>query len=109
MNPPAMLYIDWPTKVGDDDPIPAWTDRDKLRGDVPYMLAQPEPIETAPMDGTPILVYMRITLSTGEVHCKEWRAAQWDGSMWIAHRSFVPIPGECLHWLPMPPNPEQPR
>jgi len=64
------------------DPWPAW-----------------RPIESAPRDKTPILVWDRIA---GVL------TAWWDGVEWCHLWDSEPIPmPECItHWLPLPPPPE---
>ena len=56
------------------------------------LIPQWQPIETAPKDGTSLLL-----LGSGGV----W-IAEWDGKYWYAGDNFVDFPS---HWMPLPPPP----
>jgi len=62
-----------------------------------------QPIETAPKDGTPIVVWDR--------YLQEPVIAHWSYSLWGIHNSYGfnedgEIPGEDVsHWMPLPPAP----
>lgn len=64
-------------------------------GAVPYMLARPMPIETAPRDGTWILGWLP------EYEC--WAILIWDDGHWCG----VDLEYEPSRWLPLPPAPEE--
>lgn len=55
------------------------------------------PIETAPRDGTPVLVIWKAYLP--EVVCA---VVMWDGDQWREADDIVSGP---THWLPLPPAP----
>lgn len=86
MTPPIIWYTDHDgIAVPTDSPPP---------GAAPYMLARQMPIETAPRDGTAVLIY---DPSIG------WMESRWNGRYWV----FSGRPVQPTHWLPLPPAPEE--
>lgn len=96
MTPPAMLYIE-PVLAGDHDPLPAWTE--STPGAVPYMLARPMPIETAPKDGRVILLWDSTAVC--------WLPAHYLMSTWTMVSAGARSVWRATHWLPLPPAPEE--
>jgi hypothetical protein len=89
MNPPIIWYTDH-----DGIAVPTGT---PPPGAVPYMPARPQPIDTAPMDGTWILGWLPVVAW--------WAVLQWDLDTWLAADGSWPQ--SPSHWLPLPPAPEE--
>ena len=61
--------------------------------DASFFWPKPQPIETAPKDGSRFLA----------VNCEEWQVCSWDGHVWRGEEWIEIGP---THWLPLPPAPE---
>jgi len=82
------------------------SNQDWLTWQAAWSAAQPQwlPIDTAPKDGTPIL----IGIEGAEYHASK---AWWDDekALWLINeRPCVYIPLQPTHWMPLPTPPEQP-
>jgi len=69
-----------------------------------------QPIETAPKDGTDILVCMTHSLGVGDDGGTEWETIQWvdwqkEPYFWPIFRERVDIPFPPTHWQRLPPPP----
>ena len=63
-----------------------------------------QPIETAPMDGTEVLIFQRIERRDGEPWLV-YAAANWTGHCWDDRVDMPPSPAPT-HWMPLPAPPE---
>lgn len=91
MTPPIIWYTDHDgIAVPTESPPP---------GAVPYMLARPMPIETAPRDGRGFWAWW----PAAEGWLKTHRYPSGDAGRWS---TTVACLGNPTHWLPLPPAPE---
>lgn len=67
-----------------------------------------QPIETAPKDGTPVLLgrFAPGCLLDGRVSVDKWSLPE-DGRGWIGFGKFNPEYWPATHWMPLPPPPTQ--
>jgi predicted esterase len=65
-----------------------------------------QPIETAPIDGTDILVCMTHNLSDDEWETVQWVDYYFPDAGWIIFRGRVDIPFPPTHWMPLPEAPK---
>jgi uncharacterized protein DUF551 len=65
-----------------------------------------QPIETAPIDGTDILVCMTHNLSADEWETIQWVDYQIPGAYWPVFSNRVDIPFPPTHWMPLPEPPK---
>lgn len=86
----------------DDDPQWDGTDGAHPARRAVLMTADWQPIESAPRDGTPVLVWDKI-VGVLTVH---WRASEWR-HVWDSEP--IPGPEAITHWMPLPPPPEAPH
>ena len=63
-----------------------------------------QPIETAPMNGTEVLIFQRIECRNEDV-ILAYGVANWTGSHWDDRIDMPPHP-KPTHWMPLPPPPE---
>jgi len=82
-------------------------------GVMPYSLRHYDgwqPIETAPKDGTPILIYsgLRVDVPRGHVdHEKSIYISSFDGDWWIWDGNFgAEYAYEPTHWMNLPESPK---
>ena len=78
-----------------------------------------QPIETAPRDGTPILVWARWDWAAMGDPSDEpaWRVAVWGGASWHECEAFCSVTDnpywdlavEPTHWAPLPAVPTEPK
>lgn len=61
-----------------------------------------QPIETAPKDGTPLLLFARCITATAPCIVVGWHA---DGHGWIEASFRKPVGIVPTHWMPLPPFP----
>jgi hypothetical protein len=67
-----------------------------------------QPIETAPKDGTPVLIH----LNGGMTRIACWKERGAFGAGWrdpIGHAEHAAILGEPSHWMPLPDPPRSQR
>lgn len=64
-----------------------------------------QPIETAPRDGTDILVCMTYNLGPDEWETIQWVDWQRDPYVWPIYRTRIDIPFPPSHWMPLPAAP----
>ena len=64
-----------------------------------------QPIETAPIDGTDILVCVTYNLSDDEWETKIWVDWQVPSERWPGYWARIDIPFSPTHWMPLPPPP----
>ena len=98
-EPLDLLWVD-PLDFGANAPrVNAWRERGGDQ-DVPYRRADWRPIETAPKDGTPILI-----ARGGEVDGALWNPEtdRWDT---IGPSNIGLVPDWPTHWQPLPEPPE---
>lgn len=62
-------------------------------------------IDTAPKDGTPVLVCVTYSLSNDEWETKQWVDAQSPHIQWPTYWRSIDIPLPPTHWMPLPPPP----
>jgi hypothetical protein len=62
-----------------------------------------QPIETAPKDGTEVLIFQRIK-DQGEKDLLHLAVASWEGSYWDDRIDMPPWP-KPTHWMPLPDPP----
>lgn len=65
-----------------------------------------QPIETAPKDGSEILVSLTHSLGDDEWENVRWVDTYFDGG-WFWYRNRIDIPFPPTHWIPLPTPPEQ--
>lgn len=68
-------------------------------------MAEWQPIETAPKDGTDLL----LAVSYGEIRTTRlgaWRQRRPGKYAWLQHHTFEPFTGEVTHWMPLPEPPK---
>ncbi|SOY81917.1 DUF551 domain-containing protein [Cupriavidus taiwanensis] len=63
-----------------------------------------QPIETAPMDGTPVLLYARAAFATAPVRVVGWwiYGQHWVACTFSPNKPTVLVP---THWMPLPTPP----
>jgi len=66
-----------------------------------------KPIETAPKDGTDILVCVTHNLSADEWETMQWVDWQVPGMEWPVFTDRIDIPFQPTHWMPLPAPPKQ--
>ncbi len=92
MTPPIIWYTDHDgIAVPTASPPP---------GAVPYMLARPQPIDTAPRDGTVILGWHP---SVAGWRCFQYTRLPNGIEFWTDDKQVC----SPTHWLPLPPAPEE--
>lgn len=64
-----------------------------------------KPIETAPRDGTQILVCVTYSLGSDEWETKMWVDFAKDPYIWPTYWERIDIPFEPTHWMPLPSPP----
>jgi hypothetical protein len=62
-----------------------------------------QPIETAPKDGTQLLVCVLYEVD-GDVFSERWVDSFWDGK-WLWFPKIISAPLPPTHWTPLPPPP----
>ncbi len=63
-----------------------------------------QPIETAPKDGTEILVCITYNLPDDEWETVQW-VDGWRSGKWFRYHDKIYIPFPPTHWMPLPPPP----
>ena len=66
-----------------------------------------QPIETAPKDGTDILLVVRYG-NLNKTRLGAWRQQRPGEFAWLQHHTFDHFAGEVTHWMPLPDPPKQP-
>lgn len=64
-----------------------------------------QPIETAPKDGTPVLVHAPGGCTQWKLHTTLW-ICRWDGR-WVEAGGEEYTTCEPTHWMPLPPPPDK--
>lgn len=78
-------------------------DRDRARADAIIALSDWQPIETAPKDGTPVMLFARSKLATAPAPVVGWMIdGEWIECCFAPNRPVGLVP---THWQPLPEPP----
>ena len=67
-----------------------------------------QPIDSAPKDGTDLLVAITHSLGADEWEAIQWVDWQTDDTKWPIYQRRIDIPFPPTHWMPLPPPPQEP-
>ncbi len=65
-----------------------------------------QPIETAPKDGTPILIFSAERCTSCPPKTAGMGTAYWCGGYWGITNQFYPLRHKPTHWMPLPEPPQ---